>query len=91
MHGHRAAVRGQEDCVELLLPLRDADAAASSAAPTSSSAADVRWRDNGGLTPFHAAAAAGQISVLGLLLESLDDGRDVQNMLDNDGYAVRFC
>ena len=88
MHGHRAAVRGQEDCVELLLPLRDADAAASSA-PTSS--ADVRWRDNGGLTPFHAAAAAGQISVLGLLLESLDDGRDVQNMLDNDGYAVRFC
>ena len=48
-------------------------------------AADVKWRDNGGMTAFHAAAAAGQISVLGLLLESLDDEKAVQNLLDNEG------
>ena len=126
--------------MELLLPHRDGDAAVAS---STASSADVRWRDNGGMTAFHAAAAAGQgrysmalkffgpfslpskkllteippsktsfthallanelsglfwlffnaidyielpqISVLGLLLESLDDGGDVQNMLDNDG------
>ena len=70
----RAAVRGQEDCVEMLLN-RDGDGAS----------ADVKWRDNGGLTAFHAAAAAGQISVLGLLLESLDDENAVQTLVDNEG------
>ena len=70
----RAAVRGQEDCVEMLLS-RDSDGVS----------ADVKWRDNGGMTAFHAAAAAGQISVLGLLLESLDDDNAVQTLLDNEG------
>ena len=49
--------------------------------------ADVKWRDNGGMTAFHAAAAAGQISVLGLLLESLDDENAVQTLVDNEGYV----
>ena len=47
--------------------------------------ADVKWRDNGGMTAFHAAAAAGQISVLGLLLESLNEENAVQTLLDNEG------
>ena len=72
----RAAVRGQEDCVEMLLN-RDGEEGGASA--------DVKWRDNGGMTAFHAAAAAGQISVLGLLLESLDDDNAVQTLLDNEG------
>ena len=81
---HRAAVRGQEDCVEMLLN-RDVDGGGSGGGSGGAAAADVKWRDNGGMTAFHAAAAAGQISVLGLLLESLDDEKAVQNLLDNEG------
>lgn len=64
---------------------RDGDSLGDCGDTGSGAPADVKWRDNGGTTAFHAAAAAGQISVLGLLLESLDDEKAVQNLLDNEG------
>ena len=64
---------------------RDGDSLGDCGDTGSGAPADVKWRDNGGATAFHAAAAAGQISVLGLLLESLDDEKAVQNLLDNEG------
>lgn len=36
---------------------------------------------------FHIAAAAGQISVLGLLVESLEDPTSVNTMLDHEGLT----
>ncbi len=73
----RAAVMGQEECVEVLLEYKGSDSGVGGA--------DKLWRDNDGVTAFHVAAAVGQITVLGHLIESLDNSSAVQDMTDNEG------
>jgi ankyrin repeat protein len=74
----RASVMGQEECVEMLLEH-------GGGGNGGVAGADKTWKDNDGLTAFHVAAAVGQITVLGLLVESLDDAKAVQKLIDNEG------
>lgn len=62
---------GQEDTTEMLIER----------------GADVLHEDSLRRTVFHTAAASGQISVLGLLVESLEEIEIVYTMLDNDSYT----